>query len=298
MTLSVTSKRDSTSSPPAHGTLPTFIVVGTQKSGTTTLQHHLSRHPDVYMAPNEVHFFTRYFDRGTDWYRAQFAEGIGRKAVGEKTPTYSSIHVKPEAPSRIAAVVPDAKLVWIFREPVVRAHSHWWHAVRAGSETLGFEAALAEGQARLKTTPARAYLERSAYVEQVRAYLDHFPREAMYFCLLEDLARDPDFVIRPLLAFIGVDPNRQPALRSEIVVNTGSGRDRGSLRAFFRGLVRVSQRHVRRSQPTLAYEALDDALWRRLAERFVEHNRELAALTGLDLQSWRSFPDAAEGLDT
>jgi hypothetical protein len=275
--------------------LPNFLIVGTQKSGTTSLQHQLARHPDVFIAPNEVHYFTRYFDRGPDWYAAQFAQGAGRRAVGEKTPTYSSIEASPDTPKRIRGLLPDAKLLWLFREPVARAHSHWWHAVRSGAEQLGFDEAIGRDAERVASAPARAYLTRSDYARQVRAYLEYFPRSAMHFVLFEDFVRDQARAAREVLAFLGLDPGALPADRVAFRVNTGLARDRGSLRAALRGLTRGRWFVLRARGRGFDYEPLDAGQWRALAARFAEKNRKLADLTGLDLAPWREpgGPDAA-----
>ena len=71
--------------------LPTFLIVGAAKSGTSSLWHYLREHPDVYVpAGKEINFFSdeANFSRGLDWYTSHFKSGAGKKAIGEASPSY------------------------------------------------------------------------------------------------------------------------------------------------------------------------------------------------------------------
>lgn len=107
-----------------------FIIVGAMKSGTSSLAFHLSNHPDIYMPESEVHFFNddEAYEKGYQHYLNQF-EYLQNKIVGEKTPTYSYLKKCPE---RIYDFNANVKLIWIFRNPVDRAYSNYWHAVKRG----------------------------------------------------------------------------------------------------------------------------------------------------------------------
>src|ERR671919_2133494 len=104
--------------------LPTFLVIGAMKSGTTALINSLGKHPDVFALPSEIHFFDRFHDRGLDWYRERFAKARGQGAVGESTPEYMYL---PHARERIVRDLPGVQLIAILRNPVERAYSHYWH---------------------------------------------------------------------------------------------------------------------------------------------------------------------------
>ncbi|HLF04873.1 MAG TPA: sulfotransferase, partial [Dehalococcoidia bacterium] len=87
--------------------LPNFCIIGAQKSGTTSLAYYLRAHPDVFLAPGkEVHYFNANFEKGTEWYKSRFAGAGKQKAVGDATPNYLA---HPQAPARMAGVIPDAK---------------------------------------------------------------------------------------------------------------------------------------------------------------------------------------------
>src|SRR5260221_5257590 len=145
--------------------LPDFIIIGAAKAGTTSLYGWLSGHPYVSPASTkEVHFFDYNFFRGKDWYRthfplerdrAAFAQEHGRPFLtGEASPSYVSHYW---APRRIAAMLPDVKLIMLLRNPVDRAYSQFRMSQREGEEPLeSFEEALAQEDGRLDAERAHA----------------------------------------------------------------------------------------------------------------------------------------------
>ena len=121
--------------------LPTFLILGAQKCGTTSLHSLLAQHPEICMSePKETNFFNIHFDRGLEYYRETFFNSWkGHKAVGEASPSYFFL---PYVPERIAAALPGVKMMVILRDPVKRAFSHWWMKTTFGDESLGFREAI------------------------------------------------------------------------------------------------------------------------------------------------------------
>ncbi len=121
--------------------LPTFLVIGAQKSATRWLRLNLGLHPDVFSAAREIEFFnsSEHFDRlGTDWYREQFAGWDGEPYVGEATPGYMFWRHRPaNIVERIAQVIPDVRLIAILRNPVDRAQSGLIHHMQSGALPRG-----------------------------------------------------------------------------------------------------------------------------------------------------------------
>jgi len=112
--------------------LPTFLIIGAQKSATRWLRHNLGRHPDVFAAPREIAFFNsdRYEEYGLEWYREQFCDAKGAPVIGEATPAYMMWRHDPElVSSRIATALPDVRLVAILRNPIDRAASAFVHHI-------------------------------------------------------------------------------------------------------------------------------------------------------------------------
>jgi uncharacterized protein (TIGR03086 family) len=117
--------------PDSEAPLPTFLIIGAQKSGTRWLRVNTGSHPDVYTAPLETQFFhspERIQSSGLDWYRAQFSGWAGERIVGEATPGYMMWRHRPRrVAQRIAETVPDVRLIALLRNPVDRAHSAMVH---------------------------------------------------------------------------------------------------------------------------------------------------------------------------
>jgi len=207
--------------------LPDFVIIGAQRCGTTSLYHTLMRHPQIGAASRkEVHFFDTNHDRGALWYRAHFPTVFdrwrgqrvrSRYRAGEASPYYL---FHPLAPGRLKAMIPAAKLIVILRNPVDRAYSHYHHSVRKGYESLSFEQALEMEEERLKSENERiasdpqyvsvahlrwSYTSRGFYMDQLQAWLRHFPREQLLVLHLADLRRHPARTWSRLFEFLGID---------------------------------------------------------------------------------------------
>jgi hypothetical protein len=186
-------------------TLPTFIVIGAMKAGTTSLWRYLSDHPDVFMAvEKEPEFFVeeKTWGRGRAWYESLFADGATSAARGEASTSYTKHPFFAGVPERMVSVVPDARLVYVLRHPVERIVSQYRHALRAGWEKVPLERAL-------ETNPQ--YVDISSYASQLERYLAHFDRGRILTVLAEDLRGDRHATMRGVFAFVGVDPTWEPA---------------------------------------------------------------------------------------
>lgn len=199
--------------------LPSFIVIGAQKCGTTSLHDYLAQHPDI--APSRVKE-VQYFDVpsryawGSDWYRSQFPLPRAGPPVlpFESTPNYL---FHRDVPARMARLVPGARLIALVRHPGVRAVSGYRHEVRKGRESLGLkDALLAEVD---RVAPALAagdydspvlrncsYLGRGRYAEQLERFYAAFPAEQVLVIRSEDLFAQPRRVVREITDFLGLPP--------------------------------------------------------------------------------------------
>ena len=207
--------------------LPDFIIIGTQRGGTTSLYYYLTEHPGIARAlMKEVHFFDDNFREGLNWYRAQFpsslqkyyAERIRKEhfITGESSPYYLFY---PPAPKRISALVPQAKLIVLLRNPVDRAYSHHWLVTLEENETLSFEEAIkCEGE-RMAGEHEKilanehyssfnhrhySYLSRGIYVDQLKHWMNYYPKEQFLILKSEDLYKDTAAVFQQTLDFLGV----------------------------------------------------------------------------------------------
>ena len=209
--------------------LPDFIVIGTQRGGTTSLYRYLAAHPGVAptLVSKGVHYFDVRNDRSEAWYRGHFpptAYRAWRRRVarqplitGEASPYYL---FHPAVPERVAAMLPDVKLIAMLRDPVKRAFSHYHHEFEGGFETLPtFEEAIdaepgrLEGEAeRLLADPGyvsfahqhHSYLARGHYGEQLEAWFAHIPRERFLIFTSEEFYRDTATVYGTVQDFLGL----------------------------------------------------------------------------------------------
>lgn len=265
--------------------LPTFIIVGAQKSGTTTLHDLLSQLPDAWMSdPKELHFFDKHHGRGLDWYRDQFRPGPNVRAWGESTPFYL---YKNRARDAMVSALPDAKFVMILREPVSRAYSHYWFARSKGKEPLQtFDEAVAAEPDRLRASQdgqpaAFSYLDRGRYIGQLTALEAMVGRDRMLVHLTDDLSADPLEVLRKTCEFLDLDvagtdgvEARSRNTFAERTINSADGLQK--------------ERVVRGSESvgSGAYPPIDPALGVRLRAEFDDQNERLAQWLGRDLASW------------
>ncbi len=197
--------------------LPTVLLIGGQKCGTSSLHHYLVQHPDIGEPQHkEVHYFDINADRSTRWYRAQFPmRGIYPHAI-DSSPYYL---FHPAAPARAHELLPDARLIVLLRDPVARTYSHYHHARRHGFETLEFDAAIAREEERLAGSEQllltsrgarslshqrHSYVSRSVYAPQIARWLAHFDREQFLFLSSEELFADPAAVVSRVQSWLGV----------------------------------------------------------------------------------------------
>ncbi len=179
----------------ASGPLPSFLIIGGMKCGTTTLYELLLRHPSLYLCqPKEPQFFSRHHDKGEGYYRALFAPAGPGRVCGEASTCYTRYPHFGDVAARMHALLPQARLIYLMRHPVERAYSHYGHEMRAGV-TMSFEQAI--------QTDA-AILDASRYLQQIRQYLRFFDRRQLLLLTLDELERDPRGVVERTLEFLGL----------------------------------------------------------------------------------------------
>jgi hypothetical protein len=194
--------------------LPNFLIIGAQKSGTTSLYRYLQLHPDVFMPRRkEPDFFVaeRRWPMGLDWYEAHFAAAGDAVAIGEASTTYTMHPHYAGVPERIADVLGAPKLVYLLRDPIDRARSDYLH-YRFPPESDAREFFDREHRSiREALLENPLYLDTSRYAMQLERYFEVFPREQILVVTTDELAKERDATITRVLTFLGVDPARGPA---------------------------------------------------------------------------------------
>ncbi|MCX6031664.1 MAG: sulfotransferase [Chloroflexi bacterium] len=246
-----------------------FFIAGAQRSGTTYLHHVLAEHPEIEMAQPvrpEPKFFLNdaLFGRGLAYYHDRFFSGKpGAWLRGEKGTTYME---SAKVAERISQWFPDARIVFIVRDPIERAISNYWFSVNNGLEQAPLEEAFRHEEerwqqydhARVSTSPY-AYLRRGRYVDFIQVYERYFRPDQLLVTLYEQLMENAD-AIGALHAALGVSAGFVPPSLHR-VVNESEKLD----------------------------ATLSPDLEASLVAYYAESNGRLAARFALDLSCWRRF---------
>src|SRR6185295_7171079 len=173
--------------------LPNFLCVGTQKAGTTTLYEILRQHPDIFLPQKikETKFFVyeEKYAKGAQWYEKEFfSEWKNQEAIGEVDP--AMMYEEKSAQRIFDTLGKNVKLIFIFRNPVARAYSHYLMSQRKGFEELSFDEAIEKESGRLKNDPGKkfnfSYFSRGLYSQQLERFIKLFPRGNFLFLVFED----------------------------------------------------------------------------------------------------------------
>lgn len=251
--------------------MPDFLIIGAQRCGTTSLYRYLTQHPQILPASDkEVHFFDFNFDKGLDWYEAQFPSKTPGtvQRTGEASPYYL---VHPRVPQRVRQHYPEVKLIVLLRDPVERAISHYHHEVRLGVEPLSLPDAIAAESERLEGEYHKlsadetyysfahqhyTYLTRGRYLEQLQEWMALFPPEQFLILKSEDLFADPARMLSRVLEFLNL-----PVVDFQTYPSHNAGN----------------------------YCQADESVRQDLVEYFRPYNRQLAAYLDCDL-AWNDSP--------
>ena len=304
---------------------PDFIIAGAQKSGTTAISSILNQHPKISVSiPKEPMFFCRddvslhscfFIERSGEWsrfdwkknkdvllasYGNSFRKESSHVLYGEASTTYMPSR---RAAERIASLRPDAKIIFILRNPVDRAYSAYWHHVYKGtvSRTL-------RNQLRFDS---HGILRFGLYKEYIESYLELFPKDQLYFEVFEEFKSDKQACINKILRFLNVQGEieivsttertnraRVPVFhRSQLILNEFkkiigarySAEDQHDVTAnmdvsfickyLIRVINKISSHNFRRTK----YKKNDNELRTLLQEYYSRENDNLSELIGIDV---------------
>lgn len=294
--------------------LPNFIIGGAAKCGTTTLHAYLGTHPDICVSSRkEVHFFdtdARY-ERGLEHYASFFSHCKGKKAIGESSPAY--LHGRYIA-ERINRDLPGVKLIFIFRDPVKRAYSSYWHGYRAGRPMGTFRETIDD--------PANRHIyERGRYWKYLEDYFEVLGEERCQCLLTEQLAAEPRCVMSSVFRFLGVDDSFETLTLGEYKNTHWMPRSMAIQRLYFRTVVggiknkqnnwefdeegRIVARNRMGSFPLVrrgigwairrfntkpaVYPPMTKEDAELVQQMYKNDNKRFAELTGLDIEKWWTY---------
>lgn len=234
-------------------TLPHFIVIGAMKSGTSSLAEQLSKQTGVFMStPKEPNFFSddTVYDKGSDWYSGLFAEAQPGDLCGEASTHYTKRPSYPDTAFRMKALLPDVKLIYVIRNPIDRAVSHYiheWSEHRVG------------GDINTATTEHSRMIDYGRYAMQLAPYIEAFGRDAVHLSSLEQLKSDPITEFARIASFLGLPEGAawQEDLKPSNVSATRIRR--------FAGLNLITESRVGRAlRRTLVPKAVRVWVWNRM----------------------------------
>lgn len=212
--------------------LPNFICVGAQKSGTTSLQDILIQHPDIYLPKiKETHFFDNgemNFSKGLSWYESEYFSAVKKEiSIGEISPNYMFLDYIPK---RIYEELgADVKLIFMLRNPIDRSFSQYMMARKNFLEKESFETALDLETERTQQNEFGkinfGYIQRGFYAEQIKRYLNFFPKEQMFFIVFEtEFVNNRSKTIHTLCRFLDI-----PLFSFNLDIQKNVMRDPGSI---------------------------------------------------------------------
>jgi hypothetical protein len=276
-------------------TLPGFVVLGPPRTGTTWLYDVLNSRALLPCPTKETRFFDLHFERGIDWYLDHFPKNPQKLAVGEIAPTYFA---SPEACARILSVVPDARLVIIFRNPVQRLVSLYRLKRAYGLHAWSFEEALQNDPELLGS---------SLYASHLKMWQSSFAEEQLSINFFEDLTANPQGFVDRICRFVGIPEfTLKESERKQVFSSTKMTEPRNFVATRTalavadwckaRKLDRLVQ-HVRNSQVFklligggAPFTPLPGEVLERVHDRLLPEVEELERLTGRDLTAWKSPP--------
>jgi Sulfotransferase domain len=191
---------------PGTGALPNAIVIGAQKCGTSTLHYYLRYHPQICAStPKELDFFIEEHNwgLGADWYCGHFDPAVRCRL--ESSPNYTTYPHFQGVPERMHAMVPDARLIYLVRDPIARIEAHWVHNYAKRRERGTVLETIAH--------PGTTYIMRSRYFMQLEQFLAHYDPSRILVLDQDDLRHRRSQALRRIFEFVGVDPDfDHPAL--------------------------------------------------------------------------------------
>ncbi len=280
--------------PADRSSLPNLVVIGAGKTGTTSLHYYLGLHPQIFMSRvKELRFFTDGYDQGVEWYRSQFRAGRDHPIRGETSPQYTSYPRNAGVPARMHALIPDAKLLYVVRDPFARLLSHFVF--------LAAEEQLTDLDGALDPFDTNPYVAQSRQCWQLEQYLPYYPLSRILVVSAEELRRARRATLARVFVFLGVDDafdSRE--LDAELNVTDVARRHRGRISRLVNAAAAwrpgrfvppsiglpVRNAALRLFSRPVARPRMDPALEQRLRALFADDATRLRRLTGLRLEEW------------
>jgi hypothetical protein len=281
--------------------LPTFLGIGTGRSGTRWLAQALGQHPDIYMYPDEVYFFNKRdifstWANGIDWYNNLFDDPVRQRhphAWGEITPMYLS---DPSSPALIHQTIPTVKLICTLRDQAEHHYSFYKLMLNLHPDLFLTNYSFAHYIANYSRV-----LHMGFYLEHIQEYLKCFAREQILVLLYEDLQADPKKYIQDIFRFLGVnDSFEPPSLKNvinkrDVVIHPKSLEIRNLVaylqdRKFTKLAEWLKKKNTAytQSEEFPLRHCMSPLTKSQIFTMYAEHNQQLGAFLGRNLDHWNT----------
>ncbi len=292
---------------------PNLFILGVAKSGTTTLADSLRQHPNIFITPwKEPTYFSsdNNYAHGMNWYLDNFFPNSGSYLYrGDASPSYLYFSEKVARRIQTDLSGESLKFIIIFRNPIDRAYSHYWHNVNRGlHERLTFEEALRAESERLRSNDKElndlgriryAYISAGLYVKQVKSFWNFFPKENFLMLLNEDLYRQNySQTMSAVQSFLQIFPaeikyeHSNPSYRPKSHVFQAIVRKRSFFKDLLKLMIPAENRIQLKSSllkmnaAPVAYPPMNPSTREMLREKFTPEIKELEITINRDLSTW------------
>ena len=295
---------------------PNFICPGAARAATTALYYLLIQHPRVFLPSiKETRFFSRDYEKGLSWYEQKYyADVKDETAIGDISPVYL---IDERCPKRIYdALGSEVRLIFMLRNPVERAYSHYCMLRHHQFEDLSLDQALAlnEGDRVAKSLKHYGheygfqYLKESSYSQSIQRYLRYFKPDRIKYVVFEEFVADMKHHVFDILRFLGVNDRHE--FEFDVYTNPRAVPGSSTINQLFyrNSLIKKARDHLQLktgwkaqsllkklktallSERNSQIPPMDDNIRKQLYGYFKDETARLEALLGKDLSAWKTDP--------
>jgi hypothetical protein len=274
--------------------LPNLIVIGAAKCGSSSLHYYLGNHPEIYMSrKKELAFFikSQNWNKGVNWYKSQF--NTRSKICGETTPGYSYFPGIKGVPEMMYLVIPEAKIIYIIRDPIERIISAYIGRFAAGKENRSINIALENLENNSLVYPSK-------YFMQLEQYLPFFEKSNIKVLALEDLKEKLSKTMKDVFLFLEVDDHFISEKNLKILNPSITKRRKNRVGMILRKFSETTFASMftdefRRNVGKIVYlpfskkiirPIIDESIMEKLRRYFEEDVRRIKEFTGNDFKNW------------
>ncbi|WP_017658990.1 sulfotransferase family protein [Baaleninema simplex] len=292
---------------------PNLFIIGAMKAGTTSLHHYINTHPEAFMcepkepcyfvAPDQLHWENikkLELWKDENRYLDLFREAGEAKIIGESSTLYAKAPHITGIPERIVKFNPDARFIYVLRDPIPRTISHYWHEIRQGSEFRDILSAIKENP---------LYRNVSHYSEQLKRYYEYFDRDRLLVLSFEEMTQTPTTVIRQVFEWLGINADFVPPnIDRKIHVTPQKFPRKDTLfrlryRWPFRQIADALPKSVRNAGKQVAVKEFSQEIDPDVRQATVnylrpiqqEQTRELTQLLGREFPEWKQLWGSGDG---